>query len=968
MPSATGEYYEQGTNINEVGDSLVYNLKSKTQIKFELPIEYPTQLFDVTSSMYYYNKSTRGFFIPANANGRADLYDPIDAVDKSRFPEDARGFGAIGNTISSGSLPGPISQFRYQSDYAIGAMGNTIGYGDFFLNKQSDILTRYYAKSVQNNSEYVATTNEQFTLPINHPFIIEKVVFEIPFTMGDGWFRDKTTSGYPITAPTEGSPHIVSGSTFDFAGPAITVALFNQVRAGGNVQRDLILTGTIIPTGDNITNLKIYSSSYQPITASPFYIFSPEGFLAYRSTPSTVVWPNTGTNIFTGSVVVPTIAGISNGVILASLGNAASVDLSAAQIVLNRQNAKGFLTSRYTKIGTISGKQVQYVKDIDTFGRSGKSFEPSGRSIFGKEYVTTQGSPPGSFFNPFFVSSSYDEFPTDMKAVIDSAEFNAYMIGAVPLAQSVASPYLVMPGDKLTLAISKMRPWLNTTGMDPILNVPQDYFTSALRHDVSITTGSIKITVYGSLLKENREFHDPLNTTLSTDAIHDMIGNEPVLDQFDVESRDSYYGSTTDDYVTGSLVIKYSVSGKTYFYQSERGKVFSKLNARAQSMPSPALPSATPVDNYETSRNPSKAFRLQPWFERVGEQRTISLSTIGERFYDSMMPALDLSLKALGSSIFILDSGVTFGTVGKVIVGPTVGYFMFDINYGSTISSKRWSRSYPFEPIFSGIPRQLDIKKTVIANKLLAAGPVISDIQSRAITEFIPIVYGHFADGRGLYPANYSIHSPSFQTWTDVKLNVTNPNTGSMVSDDIVRAMFGFGDKNTMVYTNIVVDAANGSGGYSGDPNNKATDGSNHLPEFRDYEYDALLATESAQGPIIRGWKYGIYNGLASYSKCVFRRNRYGQFRDMLEQRPDTKFYVSEIYGDNNGRPGKFMALSAPITVKFVTVAGDITNPELTWSQNQSHEVTSSFPYEDDQFRNRPEIDVSLLNQSTLII
>lgn len=43
--------------------------------------------------------------------------------------------------------------------------------------------------------------------------------------------------------------------------------------------------------------------------------------------------------------------------------------------------------------------------------------------------------------------------------------------------------------------------------------------------------------------------------------------------------------------------------------------------------------------------------------------------------------------------------------------------------------------------------------------------------------------------------------------------------------------------------------------------------------------------------PIIRGWKYGIYNALGANSKAVWRTKKYGQFRDMLEQRMYTKFY-----------------------------------------------------------------------------
>lgn len=43
--------------------------------------------------------------------------------------------------------------------------------------------------------------------------------------------------------------------------------------------------------------------------------------------------------------------------------------------------------------------------------------------------------------------------------------------------------------------------------------------------------------------------------------------------------------------------------------------------------------------------------------------------------------------------------------------------------------------------------------------------------------------------------------------------------------------------------------------------------------------------------PKIRGWKYGLFDAQPRYSTAVWRYGRFGQMRDMLEQRPYTKFY-----------------------------------------------------------------------------
>lgn len=136
--------------------------------------------------------------------------------------------------------------------------------------------------------------------------------------------------------------------------------------------------------------------------------------------------------------------------------------------------------------------------------------------------------------------------------------------------------------------------------------------------------------------------------------------------------------------------------------------------------------------------------------------------------------------------------------------------------------------------------------------------------------------------------------------------------------------------------------------------------------------------------PIIRGWKYGLYSGFSQNTKAVFRRDKYGQFRDMLEQRQYSKFvsvqrsptddeaitFNNEVKekGEKPDPVGQTGNISpSPVTVNFVRQRltrdergiGDIYNesvqPSLTYSQNLSYEVTSSLPYFDGIARHRSE-------------
>ena len=62
--------------------------------------------------------------------------------------------------------------------------------------------------------------------------------------------------------------------------------------------------------------------------------------------------------------------------------------------------------------------------------------------------------------------------------------------------------------------------------------------------------------MYGSLISDGREFHDTLNQPLTSDAIHEAIFGEHVVDQFDVEPLEVLSGSTYDSIIfgTGSLL------------------------------------------------------------------------------------------------------------------------------------------------------------------------------------------------------------------------------------------------------------------------------------------------------------------------------------------------------------------------------------------------------------------------------
>jgi hypothetical protein len=513
-----------------------------------------------------------------------------------------------------------------------------------------------------------------------------------------------------------------------------------------------------------------------------------------------------------------------------------------------------------------------------------------------------------------------------------------------------------------------MRPSIFTNGQDNLTSsLPVDYFTASLRHDVTLPTGTIKITLYGTLLRESRERHSTLNQPLSSDTIHETIGDDPVLDQYNVEYPGSYWGTYTDDYITGSMLSIVSSGGSRYFVTGSRGKVFQRLDARSQ--PAPA---SSPITSYEVQQNNSKSFRLQPWYERANRPIVTQLLSDSETYYDSMVPDLAQCLKASGNGIWILKNGdvppAPFDST-KVKVGPTVGYLYFNNQVDSasetieSLANGVWTWSYPFEPRYSDIPRSIGMSKSLVAEREYSSGSnMISPITPHEIDTFYPIFVGttphvgFFEDYLHLALNQFAI---SWQIAADVDLRRSSPYylTSSLSPDDMIRVMYGYGDINTMVPQKVTGSWPNVTPDYT----SSSVAGCNNQPAWRDQEIAKGLYATYLVGPIIRGWKYGLYNGLPVKSHATFRRDRYGQNRDMLEQRPFTKYYQATDTADN-----KAGVLRSAVQVTFVDSQGRITPPENTWSQNLSTEATSSMPYFDGQAVNRPDPNPAALNQSII--
>lgn len=418
---------------------------------------------------------------------------------------------------------------------------------------------------------------------------------------------------------------------------------------------------------------------------------------------------------------------------------------------------------------------------------------------------------------------------------------------------------------------------------------------------------------------------------INSEAIFEVIGDYPVVDQFDILYSNLQAGTTYDNYVTGTLLYSSRNASRIGFEYKEgqRGLIFSRLLVNQSLLPSQSL-------DYRTSAE------WQPWREKAGIIRFAKIFSNNERFYDSLLPDVAESL------------AIRNGYIAKLDIAGVTNY-VINLSGSLNSSANKFIESFPFESQFSSVLRRKNITEGFIVKKDDAGNELKSPVSvSRVVIRDASRFVGPTAVtvSQGLYWGDFINTDPSAQR-----------SNQPLTTKDTAKILFGFGDNRTQ-----------GPREYA-----TYTQPRTYTPMWRYFFTDASNY-EKATGPIIRGWKYGLIDGNPHYTSAVFRRDRYGQFRDMLEQRIISATYtdvqnatqkqesgtpeVDEIsFAKDNNITLKEGTISYPVTVNFVqqTIVDNREAyvkklPVETWSSNLSLYVTSSLPFFDGISRNRSEI------------
>lgn len=479
---------------------------------------------------------------------------------------------------------------------------------------------------------------------------------------------------------------------------------------------------------------------------------------------------------------------------------------------------------------------------------------------------------------------------------------------------SAASPYLLFPSDQLILGIESLQQMSGTmlgiigrdtaagycTNEDSFLTRIQDKMKNEVTYAsvsgsfLRIPAGhTITITLYGSLVKDNEyheptEFHFGLNQHLDSVSVHEaVIGDSTPINEYLIEPTHMHSGTTQAEVhaFTGSFFAPNSIG------PNKHHAIFGVGGAAA--MRALASFSHDTIAAWEfgaqkfanirrpvaTRTNKKKAYAKQN-NKHIPIARTSRYTDYSERIWDTVMPDAGEYYQAYNMQAANTDHGLQQG-------------YTYTVTHPSgTISP---------------------IKVTCVGD----AASGVDSLGGYQNTRAHPFPYW----GNPTRLLNQEIHlfatSGSGCKYNEGgALDINNQQTARRIT-------YGIGWD--WYYSNlqrrpwIGLPAALGTGAsitptYGGFTDSHNT-GSN-------------------------GFKYGIAHTEPMYSEAVFRRNRFGQFRDMLEQRPYTA--VSSPGRGNSSE-------NNPVYVKFVDSDGNqVTGGNTSVCQNISNNCTSSVPYFED--------------------
>jgi hypothetical protein len=847
-------------------DRFKSKLSDKTIIRIEKTLNKTSVLSSDQSAIHYLNPMSGGFdFVAAEtvnayqANADNSNDDYLAVIDPVLFTPYGYHYMPANGMVNN-----------YDRGADVAAYMQTVNSYTGNGSESTSLIprtyrTRHSASLLNPRHNANASQSIRMSDHISHPFLLEKAVIEFKVEAGPGWMND----AFQIRTVANTNPSLSNWAT-DAGGPMVTVALLKQDK-NSNPGRDLIASAT-------------FTNALDALTAS--YLRSNARYFSGSAFQNVEGYTRSGVNNM-----------INVGAVLAGPAMSSSVNFFTGTVKLILEPAITHHVMRYLTSGSAAGMlragNTSNLNNYNTNPPSLSLFGPAlrrpnelrcGRSLLGNHITLLTSNQ---------VTSDLRTYETDFDNQAWTTSSHVYKLYHDVVVSVARSPYLLYPEDEIILCLNKHRSVVRSGSMT--LGTTRTVNAVTAQHDIKIPPCQLKITLYGDLIKEDEEFHDTLNQRLETNEIWETIGEESVLDQFDVTYASELSGTYLDRFNVKNTVNNIQPDLTQSLITTQYYSNFSQNTTNTWS------------NQYSWSNN-RYIYELQK-----STRDAIAVDEMSV-FWDTRFPNPQ-KIATLIRPDLILGSDIIAERTFRYALATGYDFYggeSSSINQENCIYD--WGMRYPFESPQSSVSQQFynELISDVFLTRDTSGGVSYENINYNDIPyEVGPVTDRIFGtEDRGTSLA-------------DMKLF-------GLGKSEFIKAFFGIGD-GVSPFDNQHVKFRS----------RQIYNGQNWL----------------SQGVEIRGWKYGLMSAFPIRPIVIFRRNRFGQFRDMLEQRIDTKFY------ENSNEPG---VKEGPVQVRFYDRDGNLTSPELTLSSNLSFEVTSSVPYCDGIGRNRETIDYTTLNISSV--
>jgi hypothetical protein len=497
---------------------------------------------------------------------------------------------------------------------------------------------------------------------------------------------------------------------------------------------------------------------------------------------------------------------------------------------------------------------------------------------------------------------------------------------------SVISPYVLLPGDSLILGVEYLpcAPSADHAGSTDLLDPARQFHLSSSY--VTIKAAQASMTMYGSLIKENKEYHETRNQDLTSLSIHEAMHSNPVLDQFEIEPSLMYSGSMLNEYVSGSILD----------------------DGTGSSAPR------------SVKNNVSLDSAVAEWSLLRGV-RTIDEK---ERFYDTLLPDITTSLS---------DAGLVkvSSTAGATATSVTDGF-----GTTSDISTGTIRTELDTILVNSYHETEIDISNLYVHpdSTSVTHENLFHEISSAPGTYWSSATYNYHVE----FMTGSSVAAPFSTEYTkrsDMEgVSILTRYATQFHDNDVPDIWYytytpPFGTPQTALKFGPVYEVIQAASIRSALYRNGLTSLDSDSYENTHYLFGNPVYTFGFDSGIVSNntsFSYGVRNTIPINTSAVYRHQHYGYFRDMLEQRQFSRFYKksTSLTEQSAFKYGMQTAQSyitqGPLTVKFVEPNTEtIADPIDTWtSSNLDNHATSSLPFiEGDPLReytNRTYAEISV--------